>query len=104
MDTYNSKKTVAAYGAAAKGNTLLNYSGIRSDLINFVVDLNPYKQNKYLPGSHIPIVGEEYLRLKRPDFIIIFPWNLKPEIVENLRYVRDWGCNFVTTIPNLEIF
>ena len=96
-------KKVAAYGAAAKGNTLLNYCGIKSDLIDFVVDANPHKQNKYLPASHIPVVDETVLRDRQPDYIIILPWNLKAEITEQLAYVRSWGGKFVISIPVLQI-
>lgn len=98
----NNKK-VAAYGAAAKGNTLLNYCLIRNDMISFVVDASPYKQGKFLPGSHIPIVAEDELKKFKPDFILIFPWNLKEEIVNQLSYVREWGGQFVISIPSLEI-
>jgi len=94
-------KKVAAYGAAAKGNTLLNYCGIKNDLIDFVVDANPYKQNKWLPASHIPVVNEEHLKRARPDYIIIFPWNLKEEITKQLAYVKDWNAQFVIPIPVL---
>jgi 2-polyprenyl-3-methyl-5-hydroxy-6-metoxy-1,4-benzoquinol methylase len=94
-------KKVAAYGAAAKGNTLLNYCGIKNDLIDFVVDANPHKQNKWLPASHIPVVNEEYLKQTRPDFIIIFPWNLKEEITKQLFYIKDWNAQFVIPIPEL---
>ena len=97
-------KKVAAYGAAAKGNTLLNYCGIKSDLIDFVVDANPHKQNKFLPASHIPVVNEAELKKARPDYIIILPWNLKKEITEQLNYIREWGGKFVVAIPELEIF
>lgn len=96
-------KQVAAYGAAAKGNTLLNYSGIRSDLVPWVVDANPAKQGKYLPGSHIPIVSEERIRQERPAFILILPWNLKSEIMEQLSYARAWGAKFFWAIPKLEV-
>lgn len=95
-------KKVAAYGAAAKGNTLLNYCGIRSDLIDFVVDANPHKQNKWLPASHIPVVHEDVLKSVRPEFVIILPWNLKEEIVSQLSYIRDWNGTFVTAIPALQ--
>jgi hypothetical protein len=95
---------VAAYGAAAKGNTLLNYCGIKKDLIDFVVDAAPSKQDKYLPGSHIPIVCEARIKESRPDYIIIFPWNIKEEVVAQLSYVREWGAKFIVTIPELEIF
>ncbi|SFP93839.1 class I SAM-dependent methyltransferase [Parafilimonas terrae] len=94
-------KKVAAYGAAAKGNTLLNYCGIKNDLIDFVVDANPYKQNKYLPASHIPVVDELHLKQEKPDYVIIFPWNLKAEITAQLSYIKDWGAKFVIPIPEL---
>lgn len=97
-------KTVAAYGAAAKGNTLMNYAGIRPDLISFVVDRNPAKIDKYMPGSRIPIVGESKLRQERPDYIVIMPWNLKTEVMNQLNYIREWDGKFVTTIPELDIF
>jgi len=96
-------KKVAAYGAAAKGNTLLNYCGVRHDLIDFVVDANPNKQNKYLPASHIPVVNEMHLKETRPDYIIILPWNLKHEILEQLSYAKKWGTKFVIPVPSLEL-
>jgi hypothetical protein len=96
-------KSIAAYGAAAKGNTFLNYCGIKgTDLIDFVVDASPYKQGKYLPGSHIPIVDEIVIHEKRPDIIIILPWNIKDEITEQLSYTKEWGCRFVVCIPELK--
>jgi SAM-dependent methyltransferase len=94
---------VAAYGAAAKGNTLLNYCGIKNDLISFVVDANPHKQNKFLPASHIPVVNEQYLKDAKPDYIIILPWNLKDEIIQQLSYVKDWGGRFIIPVPELQI-
>lgn len=97
-------KKVIAYGAAAKGNTLLNYSGIKSDLIDFVVDKAPLKMGKYLPGSHIPIVTEEKIKELKPDFVIIFPWNIKEEICNQLNYITEWNGKFVVAIPELEIF
>jgi len=96
--------TVAAYGAAAKGNTLLNFAGVRGDLIQYVVDKNPQKQGKYLPGSRLPIVDIDYLKQQRPDRIIIFPWNLEQEITQELSFVRSWGAQFVIAIPELRIF
>jgi SAM-dependent methyltransferase len=97
-------KKVVAYGAAAKGNTLLNYCGIKGeDLIQFVVDRSPFKQDKHLPGSRIRVYKEDEITNLKPDYIIIFPWNLKSEIVSQLSYVKDWGCKFVIAIPNLEI-
>jgi hypothetical protein len=98
-----SGKKVAAYGAAAKGNTLLNYCGIKNDFIEFVVDANPSKQDKYLPGSHIPVVNEDRIEIEKPDIIIIFPWNLSTEIITQLDYVRNWGCKFLLPIPSLQI-
>jgi len=96
-------KRVAAYGAAAKGNTLMNYAGIRPDLISFVVDRNPAKQGKYLPGSRIPIVDEQALKDAKPDYVVILPWNLEEEVMSQLEYVRDWGGHFVTAVPALRI-
>jgi hypothetical protein len=96
-------KAVAAYGAAAKGNTLLNYAGIRPDLLPYVVDKNPNKQGKYFPGSRIPIVAEAHLRNKCPDYVVILPWNLKTEVMEQLYYIRDWGGVFVIAVPELKI-
>lgn len=96
-------KSVAAYGAAAKGNTLLNYCGIKNDLIDFVVDANPHKQNKFLPASHIPVMNENYLKDQKPDYVIILPWNLKEEITQQLSYIKDWGGKFIVPIPSLEI-
>lgn len=96
-------KKVMGYGAAAKGNTLLNYAGIRSDLLLSVVDRNPAKQNKYLPGSRIPIVDESIIRQQKPDYVLILPWNLRNEVTEQLKYIREWGGEFLTAIPGLEI-
>lgn len=96
-------KKVVAYGAAAKGNTLLNYCGIKNDLVQFVVDANPNKQNKYLPASHIPVFSEKRIILEQPDFILILPWNLRNEIMHQLNYIREWGGKFVVPIPYLEI-
>lgn len=96
-------KKIAGYGAAAKGNTLMNYCGVKNDMIDFVVDASPYKQNLYLPGSHIPVVSEDKLREEKPDYIVIFPWNLKDEITEQLSYTREWGARFVIPIPSLTV-
>lgn len=98
------KKTVAAYGAAAKGNTMLNYCGVKNDLIKYVVDANPHKQNKFLPASHIPVMNEDFLKNDKPDYVIILAWNLKDEISEQLKYIKNWDGKFVTAIPGLEIF
>jgi len=96
-------RKVAAYGAAAKGNTLMNYAGVRPDHIAFVADRNPAKQGRYMPGSRIPIVDEEQLRRVRPDDIVLLPWNLRDELTAQLDYVRAWGGRFVTAVPRLEI-
>ena len=97
-------KSVVGYGAAAKGNTLLNYCGIKGDdLITYVMDASPFKQNKYLPGSRIQVIHPDEICEIKPDFIVIFPWNLKYEIMEQLDYTRNWECRFVIAIPNLII-
>ena len=96
-------KHIAGYGAPGKGNTLLNYCGIRTDLLDFTVDRNPYKQGQFLPGTHIPIRPPEALEQDRPDDILILPWNLKEEIADQLSYTRDWGARFVVPIPRVEV-
>jgi hypothetical protein len=103
IESKRQNKKVAAYGAAAKGNTLLNYCGVKNDMIDFVVDANPHKQGKFLPASHIPVTNEQYLKETKPDYIIILPWNLKDEIVKQLDYIKDWDGNFVIPIPSLQI-
>ncbi|MDG4474796.1 class I SAM-dependent methyltransferase [Thiovibrio frasassiensis] len=103
LDAKRQGKTIAAYGAAAKGNTLINYAGVRPDLISFVVDRNPQKQGKYMPGSRIPIVDEALLQVTKPDFIVILPWNLEEEVTQQLAYVDSWGGQFVTVIPCLKV-
>jgi SAM-dependent methyltransferase len=95
--------SVAAYGAAAKGNTLLNFAGVRPDLLPYVVDRNPAKQGRFLPGSRIPVVAEPRLEIDRPDYILILPWNLRDEVIQQLAYARDWGAKFVTAIPGLSV-
>jgi SAM-dependent methyltransferase len=96
-------KKVAGYGAAAKGNTLLNFCRVKNDLVAFVVDASPHKQGKYLPGSHIPVVNERELLTSRPDFILVLPWNIRDEIIDQLQYTRKWNCRFVIVIPTLQI-
>ena len=96
-------RKVAAYGAAAKGNTLLNYCGVKNDMISFVVDANPHKQDKFLPASHIPVLNESHLRSNKPDFVLILPWNLKDEITAQLEYIKEWNGKFVVPIPELQI-
>ena len=92
-------KRVAGYGAPGKGNTLLNYCGIRTDFLEFTVDRNPYKQGRFLPGTHIPIYSVDEISNRRPDYILILPWNLKDEIVTQLDYAREWGAKFIVPIP-----
>ncbi len=94
-------KTVAGYGAPGKGNTLLNYCGIRTDLLDYTVDRNPHKHGRFLPGTHIPIFPPERIRETRPDYIFILPWNLKDEIMSQLSYVREWGGRFLVPIPEV---
>ena len=96
-------KRIAGYGAPGKGNTLLNYCGIRTDLLAYTVDRNPYKQGQFLPGTHIPILHPEVLEQDRPDYILILPWNLKEEIVAQLSYTRRWGARCVVPIPEVEV-
>jgi len=103
IDSKRNNKKIAAYGAAAKGNTLLNYCGIKNDLIDYVADANPHKQNKWLPASHIPVVNEAHLKNDKPDYVIILPWNLKEEVMEQLSYIKQWGGTFVIPIPALQI-
>ena len=96
-------KSIAGYGAPGKGNTLLNYCGIRTDFLDYTVDRNPYKQGKFLPGTHIPIFPPEKIAETKPDYVLILPWNLKDEITAQLAYVRDWGAKFVVPIPEVSI-
>ncbi|MDR7471112.1 MAG: class I SAM-dependent methyltransferase, partial [Armatimonadota bacterium] len=96
-------RTIAAYGAPAKGNTLLNYCGIRTDFIDYTVDRSPHKQGRYLPGSHIPIYAPQRISETRPDYLLILPWNLKHEIVRQLAYVRAWGGAFIVPIPEVQV-
>jgi hypothetical protein len=97
-----SGRKVAAYGAAAKGNTLLNYCGVRKDLLAFVADASPHKQGKYLPGSHVPVVAENAIKAHKPDYILILPWNIKEEIITQLDYARAWGAQFIVPVPSLQ--
>lgn len=97
-------KKVVAYGAAAKGNSLINYCGIKRSLISFAVDISPYKLGKYLPGSHIPVINENELKEYKPEYVLILPWNIKDEIIMQLDYIRDWNGKFVIAIPEMKIF
>ena len=103
IDAKRAGKTVAGYGAAAKGNTLLNYAGVRPDLMHYVVDRNPAKQNKFLPGCRIPIVAETRLKQTQPDYVVILPWNLREEVMVQLNYISEWGGQFVTSAPTLKV-
>ena len=95
---------VVGYGAPGKGNTLLNYCGIRTDLLRYTVDRNPYKQGTYLPGTRIPVYAPEKIEETRPDYVLILPWNLKHEIAAQMAGVRVWGGRFVAPIPRVEVF
>ncbi len=97
-------KTVAAYGAAAKGNTLLNYADVGADQIEFVCDGNPAKQGKYLPGSRIPILSPDHIESAKPDYVLILPWNLRSEIAEQLKHIRGWNGKFVVAVPEIEVW
>jgi hypothetical protein len=97
-------KSVVGYGAPAKGNTLLNYCGIRSDFIDYTVDRSPHKQQHFLPGTHIPIHGPEKIRDTKPDFLLILPWNLREEVMDQMKHIREWGGQFVVPIPTVQIF
>jgi hypothetical protein len=96
-------KTIVGYGAPAKGNTLLNYCQINRDIINYTVDKNIHKQGLFLPGTHIPIESPEKIKTTKPDYILILPWNLKDEIIQQMDFVRNWGGKFVTVIPEVKI-
>jgi len=104
LQAQSNGRTVAAYGAAAKGNTLLNYAGIRPDLISFVADRSPVKQGLFLPGSRIPIVDESEIDRLRPDHLVVLPWNLRDEISVQLEYIREWSATFVAAVPELSVW
>jgi hypothetical protein len=97
-------KSIVGYGAPAKGNTLLNYCGIRSDFIDYTVDRSPHKQNHYLPGTHIPIHHPDRIKETRPDYLLILPWNLKNEIMQQMQHIREWGGRFAVPIPKVEVY
>lgn len=103
LDAKQRGKRIVGYGAPGKGNTLLNYCGIRADFLDFTVDRNPYKQGKYTPGTHIPILAPERLMEERPDYVLILPWNLKDEITQSLAGIRAWGGRFVVPIPTVQV-
>jgi len=103
MSIKNGGKKVVGYGAPAKGNTLLNYCGIRTDFLDYTVDTNPHKQNLFLPGTHIPIKKPDQIRIDKPDYILILPWNIKEEIMDQLSFVHTWGGKFIIPIPHVEV-
>jgi hypothetical protein len=96
-------KTIVGYGAPAKGNTLLNYCGVRSDFIECTFDRSPHKQGRFLPGTHIPIYHPERIAALKPDYVLILPWNLRDEIIAQMAHVREWGGRFVTPIPEVRV-
>jgi SAM-dependent methyltransferase len=104
IDAKKNEKAIAAYGAPAKGNTLLNYCGIRSDFIDFTVDRSPHKQTHYLPGTHIPILHPDRIKETKPDYLIILPWNLREEIMEQMSCIRSWGGRFVVFVPEVKVY
>jgi hypothetical protein len=103
IDAKKQGKSIVGYGAPAKGNTLLNYCGIRTDLIDYVVDRSPHKQGLFLPGTHIPIYHPDKIRETKPDYLLILPWNLKDEIMGQMADIREWGGKFIVPIPEVEI-
>jgi len=96
-------KRIVGYGAAAKGNTLLNYCGIRHDFIDYVVDRSPHKQGRYLPGTHLPIHGPERIRATKPDYLLILPWNIREEVMAQNAFIREWGGRFVVPMPSPQV-
>jgi SAM-dependent methyltransferase len=97
------RKNIVGYGAPGKGNTLLNYCGIREDFLDYTVDRNPYKQGKFLPGTHIPIYHPDHIKRTRPDYLLILPWNLRDEIIDQMAYIRQWGGQFLIPIPGVAV-
>jgi hypothetical protein len=103
IDAKTRGKTIVGYGAPGKGNTLLNYCGIRTDFLDYTVDRSPHKQGKFLPGTHIPIFPPDRIEQTKPDYILILPWNLRDEVVAQLQYTKAWGARTVVPIPKLEV-
>jgi SAM-dependent methyltransferase len=104
IDLKRQGKIIAGYGAPGKGNTLLNYCGIRHDFLDYTVDRNPYKQGKFLPGTHVPILSPDRIRETKPDYVLILPWNFKDEIMQQISYIREWGAKFIVPIPEARIY
>jgi hypothetical protein len=103
IDLRENGRSVVGYGAPAKGNTLLNYCGVGVDLLDYTVDRNPMKQGRYLPGVRIPVRAPEAIRETQPDYVLILPWNIKDEVIEQLAFIREWGGKFVVPIPSLTV-
>lgn len=103
LDAKRDGKSVVGYGAPAKGNTLLNFCGVRTDLLEFTVDRSPHKQGRFLPGTHIPILPPDAIVSRKPDFVLILPWNLRDEVIQQMSCIRDWGGKFVVPIPEVKI-
>jgi SAM-dependent methyltransferase len=103
LDAHDHGRSAVAYGAPAKGNTLLNYCGIGTDLLQYTVDRSPHKQGRFLPGTHLPIFAPDHIRQTRPDYLVILPWNLRDEIIEEMSFIREWGGKFVIPIPELAV-
>ena len=99
----NEGKVIVGYGAPAKGNTLLNYCGIRADFIDYTVDRSPYKQGYYLPGVRIPIFPPDRIKQSKPDYVLILPWNIRDEVMQQMAYIREWGGRFVVPIPEVTV-
>ena len=104
IDAKRKGARIAGYGAPGKGNTLLNYCGIRTDFLDYTVDRNPYKQGRFLPGTHVPIHAPEKILETRPDYVLILPWNFKDEIMEQMAAIREWGGRFVVPIPEVTVY
>lgn len=104
IETKRAGKTIVGYGAPAKGNTLLNYCGVRNDFVDYTVDLSPHKQGLFLPGTHLPIYSPEKISETKPDYVLILPWNLKDEVMKQMAHIREWGGQFVVPIPELQVF
>ena len=103
IGTKQAHKSIAGYGAPGKGNTLLNYCGVGTDFIDYTVDRNPYKQGRFTPGTHIPIYPPEKIRETRPDYLLILPWNLRSEVMNQMAFIREWGGEFIVPIPEATI-
>ena len=104
ISTKRKGKSIAGYGAPGKGNTLLNFCGIRTDFIDYTVDRSHYKQGKFLPGTHIPIFPPDKIRETKPDYVFILPWNFKDEIMKQMAFIREWGGQFVVPIPEVRVY